>query len=68
VENRLQVEGQRIPNLTHADVPVSNDEDAATVLSLVRGGRGQQQQQRGWQPHACGTVLSASLVLWWHAH
>jgi len=40
VENRLQVEGQRIPNLTHPDVPVSNDEDAATVLSLVRGGGG----------------------------
>lgn len=35
VENRLQVEGQRIPNLTHPDVPVSNDEDAATVISLV---------------------------------
>jgi hypothetical protein len=35
VENRLQIEGQRIPNLTHPQVPISNDEDAATVLSLV---------------------------------
>lgn len=36
VENRLQLEGQRIPNLTHPEVPISNDEDAATVLSMVR--------------------------------
>eukprot|EP00775_Hariotina_reticulata_P003461 gene3461-3732_t len=31
----LQIEGQRIPNLTHPDVPESNDEDAATVLHLL---------------------------------
>jgi seryl-tRNA synthetase len=34
VENALQVEGQRIPNLTHPDVPIG-EEDNATVLSLV---------------------------------
>ncbi|WIA23340.1 hypothetical protein OEZ85_000104 [Tetradesmus obliquus] len=34
VENALQVEGQRIPNLTHPDVPIG-EEDNAAVLSLV---------------------------------
>jgi hypothetical protein len=34
VENALQVEGQRIPNLTHPDVPIG-EEDNATVLALV---------------------------------
>eukprot|EP00882_Tetradesmus_deserticola_P009526 GHRQ01010058.1.p1 GENE.GHRQ01010058.1~~GHRQ01010058.1.p1 ORF type:complete len:343 (+),score=64.45 GHRQ01010058.1:102-1031(+) len=34
VENALQVEGQRIPNLTHPDVPTGGEENA-TVLSLV---------------------------------
>jgi hypothetical protein len=35
VENALQVEGQRIPNLTHPDVPAGGEENA-TVMSLVR--------------------------------
>ncbi|KAF6255001.1 putative seryl-tRNA synthetase [Scenedesmus sp. NREL 46B-D3] len=33
-ENALQVEGQRIPNLTHPDVPTGGEENA-TVMSLV---------------------------------
>eukprot|EP00878_Enallax_costatus_P002889 GHUV01003083.1.p1 GENE.GHUV01003083.1~~GHUV01003083.1.p1 ORF type:complete len:503 (+),score=138.63 GHUV01003083.1:661-2169(+) len=34
VENALQVEGQRIPNLTHPDVPFGGEENA-TVLATV---------------------------------
>ena len=34
LQNRLQTEGQRLPNLTHPAVP-EGDEDSATVLKTV---------------------------------
>lgn len=35
MEDRLQLEGQRIPNLTHPDVPVGSDEGIATLICEV---------------------------------
>mmetsp|Transcript_9491 Transcript_9491/g.24180 ORF Transcript_9491/g.24180 Transcript_9491/m.24180 type:complete len:530 (-) Transcript_9491:35-1624(-) len=35
LEVALQTEGQRIPNLTHPDVPVGDDEELATVVNEV---------------------------------
>lgn len=40
LEMALQTEGQKIPNLTHPDVPVADNEDAATVVNEV----GQQRE------------------------
>lgn len=45
VENALQLEGQRIPNMTHPDVP-AGDEDQATLLNMVRQPASAQRQQR----------------------
>jgi hypothetical protein len=36
VEAALQVEGQRIPNLTHPDVPLGGEENAA-IIRMVGG-------------------------------
>ena len=35
LQNRLQSEAQRLPNLTHPDVPIGEEENA-TVLKTVR--------------------------------
>lgn len=32
---RLQIEGRKIPNLTHPDVPVGDEEDSATLIKEV---------------------------------
>ena len=36
LESQLQLEGQKIPNLTHPDVPLGNDEDLATLINEVQ--------------------------------
>eukprot|EP00210_Caulerpa_lentillifera_P002936 g2803.t1 len=34
IQNRLQIEGQRLPNLTHPDAPIGDEEDAVLVKTV----------------------------------